>query len=128
MNIDNGFDLLIYVVFSNSPQFGGLGTKSQEFVVSFFPGQGKTLSQFRLRDIHPQNENHPFKYDTGQKKTTCKYIMELSKFKHLQCYMTKFEPDYRKFKQLPQRHQLTTTFQFTIEEAFETLEITDIDM
>ena len=35
--------------------------------------------------------------------------------------MTTFELEYRKFKQLPQRHQLSTTFQSKIEEVFETL-------
>ena len=54
--------------------------------------------------------------------------MELSKLKHLQQYMTLFDLYYRKFEHLPQRHQLSTTFQFKIEEVFETIEIEDVDI
>ena len=54
--------------------------------------------------------------------------MELSKLKHVQHYMTTFELDYRNFEHLPQTHQLHTTFQSTIEEAFETLKIADVDI
>ena len=34
--------------------------------------------------------------------------------------MTTFELNYSRFEQLPQRHQLSTKFHFTIEEVFET--------
>ena len=54
--------------------------------------------------------------------------MELSNFKHLQRYMTSFEIYYRKFERLPQIQQLSTTFNPTIEEVFETLDTADIDM
>ena len=47
--------------------------------------------------------------------------MELSKLNYLQRYMTTFELDYTRFEQKPQRHQLSTTFQFEIEELFENL-------
>ena len=42
--------------------------------------------------------------------------------------MTIFELYYRKFERLPQRHQLSTIFNYTIEEVFETLETVDVDM
>ena len=54
--------------------------------------------------------------ETGQKNNlTGKYIMELSKLKHLQFYMTNFELDYRKFECPTQRHQLSTILHSTIE-------------
>ena len=59
---------------------------------------------------------------------TGKYIKELSKLKHLQHYMTTFELEYRKFAWNPQRHKLSNTFQFTIEEVFESLETSDVYM
>ena len=42
---------------------------------------------------------------------TGKYIMELSKWKHLQLYMNTFEPEYRK-----------------VQQVFETLEAAYLDM
>ena len=42
--------------------------------------------------------------------------------------MTTFELDYIKSESLPQRHQLSTIFNSTIEEVFETLEAEDVDM
>ena len=42
--------------------------------------------------------------------------------------MTTIEIYYRKFEHLPQKHQLSTIFNSTIEEVFETLETADIDM
>ena len=48
--------------------------------------------------------------------------MDMSKSKHLQQYMNKFELDYRKFERLPQIQQLSTTFNSAIEEVFGTLE------
>ena len=47
--------------------------------------------------------------------------MELSKIQHLQIYMTSFEMDYGKFKRNPQSNQLSTDFEITMEQAFETL-------
>ena len=54
--------------------------------------------------------------------------MELSKFKHLQQYMTILEIDYGKFECIPQRHQLPTLFNSKIEEVFENIETKDEDM
>ena len=41
--------------------------------------------------------------------------------------MNKFEINYRNVEQKPQINQLSTTFYFTIEEVFETLEIADVN-
>ena len=38
MNIDNGFDLLVAVIFAMSTQLGGLGPKYQDLVISFCLG------------------------------------------------------------------------------------------
>ena len=40
MYCDNGFELLIVVVFFISPQLGGLVPKSQDLVIPFNPGEG----------------------------------------------------------------------------------------
>ena len=40
MNIKNGFDLLIDVLFSINPQFGGGGPKAQDPFILFYLGEG----------------------------------------------------------------------------------------
>ena len=40
MNIDNGLDLLIAVIFSMSNKLGGLGPKAQYLVIYFCLGEG----------------------------------------------------------------------------------------
>ena len=56
----------------------------------------------------------------------CKYIMDLLKSKYLQCHISTIELENRQFECNSQRHQLSNTFQFTIEEMFETLETADV--
>ena len=81
MNNDNGFYLLIDVVFSVSPQLGGLVTKDQDLVISFRLGEGETISQFHLRALQIISENLLFQDETGQiSNLTGKYIVELLKF------------------------------------------------
>ena len=46
----------------------------------------------------------------------------------LQCYITTFELDHRYFERKPQIHQLSNKFPFEMEEVFETLETSDVDM
>ena len=48
--------------------------------------------------------------------------------KHLQRYITPIELDYRKFERLQQSHKISNVFTSTIEENFETLETSDIDI
>ena len=116
MNNDNGFDLLIAVVFATSPQLGGLGPKAQDLVIYFRLGEGETLPQLHLRALHNRSENFLFQYQTGKiKNLTGKYIMELSKLKHLQRYTTPFGLDYKKFERLIQSQQLSTIPTPTIE-------------
>ena len=54
--------------------------------------------------------------------------MGLSTLKHTQQYMTTFELNYRNFEFLTQRHQISTIFNFTVEEVFKTLETAYVDM
>ena len=56
MNNENGFDLLITVVFSVSPQLIVLRPKFQYLVISFLLGEGETLPQFHLRALHIRSE------------------------------------------------------------------------
>ena len=51
MNNDNGFDLLIDVVFDMSTQLGRIGPKHQDLVISFNLGEGEKIPQFNLRDL-----------------------------------------------------------------------------
>ena len=58
--------------------------------------------------------------ETGQKNNrTGKYIIELSKLKHLQCYTTKFELEFINIERKP---IVSNKFHFIVVEVFETLE------
>ena len=99
MNNNHGFDLFIYVVFAISPQIGGLGPKYQDLVISFYRGEVENLPQFRLIYLQVRSDISLLQDESGQiNNLTGKYIMELSKLKHLQRYMTTFELYYRKFE------------------------------
>ena len=52
MNHDKVFGLNNDFVFVMSPQLGRLGPKSHEILVSFCLGEGETLPQLQLRDLH----------------------------------------------------------------------------
>ena len=68
-----------------SPQSRVIGPKSQELVIYFRLCEGETIPQFHLRALQVQHEIFLLKDKTGQiKNSTGKYIMELSKLKHLQ--------------------------------------------
>ena len=54
--------------------------------------------------------------------------MGLSKLGHLQPYIPTFQLKYRQFERLPPRHQISTRFNCTIEEIFETPERVHVDM
>ena len=78
MNNDNGFALIIAVVFSTSPQLWGLELKDQYLVISFWLGVGETFPQFHLKTIQTRNEIFLLQYETGQINIlTGKKIMEL---------------------------------------------------
>ena len=129
MNNDNGFYLLIAAVFSTSTQLVGLGHKDQDLVIPFFLSEGENLPYFHLRALTIRIELGFMQYQTGKiNNLTGKYIMELSKLKHLQGYMTPFDLDYRKFECNPQSLKLSLTFTPKIEETFEITEIAEIDM
>ena len=91
MNIDIVFDLLISVVFAMSPQIGVLEPKSQDLVISFCLGEGENIPQFHLRALQIRSEIFLLQDQTGKiNNLTGKYIMEISKLKHIQRYMSPF--------------------------------------
>ena len=116
MNNDNGFDLPIAIVFAMITQLGELEHKDQDLVIYFCLGERENLPQFHLRALDTRSENFLLQYQTVQiNNLKDKYIMELSRLKHLQIYMTPFELDYRKFERHTQRQQLSITFTPKIE-------------
>ena len=103
MNNNNGFDLIIAVIFTNINSLGVLGPKSKDSMISFCLGEGETLPQLHLRDLHISSENFLLQDQIGQiNNLTGKYIMELSKLKYIQRRITNFELNYRKFERQPQ--------------------------
>ena len=85
MNNDNGFDLLIVVVFAISPQLGGIEPKDQNLVISSQPGEIETLQQFHLRSLHIRIKNFLLQDEIGQINNLAgKNIMEISKLKNIQ--------------------------------------------
>ena len=66
MDIDNRFDLLVYVVFSKSPQLEVLVPKDQDFVIYFCLGGGGTPPQFHLRGLQARIEIFLLNDETGQ--------------------------------------------------------------
>ena len=92
-------------------------------------GKGGTLPQFHLQDIQARSSIFLLKDETGHiNNLTGKYIMKLSKLKHIKRYMTTFELYCINFECLPKRQQLSTIFNYTIEEVSETLKIVYVDM
>ena len=67
MNIDNGFDLAVVVVFYMSPHLRGLGPKSQFLMISFRLGEGETLPQFHLRALQERGYFFLLNDETMQK-------------------------------------------------------------
>ena len=107
-----------------SPKLGVLGPKYQYFVIHFRLSEGELLTDFHSI----RSELVLIIYQTGHINIlTVKYIMELSKLKHLQCYTNSFGIDFRRFESQPQSNQLSITFTPSIEIIFETLETVDFD-
>ena len=122
------FEILIAVILSMIPQLGGSGPKYQDLVIPFRLGEGEPLPYFHLRDLEIRSEIVLMRDQTGQiKNLTGKYIMELSKLKHLQCFMTSFDICFRRFERQPQSDQLSIIFTPSMEVISETMEISDID-
>ena len=114
MNNYNVFSLLIYVVFSMSPLLGVTEPKAQDLVIYFSLGEVETLPQLHLRVLLIRSENLLFQDETRQiNNLTSKYIMEMSKLKHLQRFMTRFELAYKTFERLALRKRLSNTFKYT---------------
>ena len=56
MNIINGFDLLIDVVFDMVSRLRGFGIKAQDLVISFCLVEGETIPQFHPRALQIRSE------------------------------------------------------------------------
>ena len=94
-----------------SPQLGGLGPKAEELMIPFRLGKGEPISDFHLRYIAIIIELLLMRYKTVYiNNLTGKNIMELSKLKLLQIYMTPLELNYRSFERPPQSQQLSLIF------------------
>ena len=77
MNNDNGFDLLIDVVFGMGTQIGRIVPKHQDLVISFSLGEGENIPKFHLRALQIRGENFLLQDKTGQiNNLTGKYIMK----------------------------------------------------
>ena len=82
-----------------SPQPGGLGTKAQDIVIKFCLEKEENHLKLHLRALKSRRKIYLFNDEKVQTNNlTYKYITDLSKLKHLQCYMNKFELEYRKFE------------------------------
>ena len=68
MHYDNGFEILITVVFVMSPQLGVLGPKAQDLLIPFRIGEGEPLSDFHLIALAIINELVLMRDQTGQVK------------------------------------------------------------
>ena len=91
------------------PQLGQLGPNDQDLLIPLRLGEGKPLPYFHLRYLTIRSEIVLIRDQTGQiNNLTGKYIMELSKPKHLQHYMNFFELDLRWFERHPQSNQLSS--------------------
>ena len=82
MNNENGFDIIIAVVFAMSNQLGGLGTKAEDLVFYFRVGEVETLPKFHIRSLQTRSANFLLQDKLGQNNNlTGKFTMELSKLK-----------------------------------------------
>ena len=66
IHYDNGFELLIAVVFAIISHLVGLGTKAQDLVIPFYLGEGEPLSDFHLRTLAIRSELVIIRYQTVQ--------------------------------------------------------------
>ena len=88
MHYDNGFEIIIAVFLYMIPQLKVLGPKAQDLVISLYLGEGESLPYFHLRSLAIRSELILTINQTGHiRNLTVKDTMELSKLKHLQCYM-----------------------------------------
>ena len=80
MKNDNGFESLVLVVFSISPQFDGIGTMAQDLVTQLQLKERKSFPYFYMRYLQSRIKIYLFNDNTGHKENlTVKYIMLLSK-------------------------------------------------
>ena len=111
IHYNNGVELLISVIFSMIPQLGGLGPKAQSLVMNFCLGEREYLPYFHLIYLAIRSGLVLMRFQTVQINIlTGKYIMKLTNLKHLQCYVTSFDLDFRRFERKPQSNQLSIIF------------------
>ena len=135
MYYDSVFENLITVVFNIIPQLGGLGPKSQDSVIPFCLDEVESLKYFHLRALAIKSDvditcmHFPsawvphlralaikselifMRHKIGHSNNlTEKYIIEISKLKHLKQYMTSLEINFIIFKHQPQSDQLSIIF------------------
>ena len=111
MYYDSVFEPLITVVFNIIPQLGGLGPKSQDSVIPFCLDEVESLKYFHLRALAIKSELIFMRHKIGHSNNlTEKYIIEISKLKHLKQYMTSLEINFIIFKHHPQSDQLSIIF------------------
>ena len=67
MNIDNGFDIIVAVVFDMITQLEVLGPKSQDLVILFWLGEGEYLPELHLQYLQPRREIYILINETGLK-------------------------------------------------------------
>ena len=53
---ENGFEIIIAVVFEMITQLWGRGPKAQDLVMPFFIGEGEPLTDFHLRALATRSE------------------------------------------------------------------------
>ena len=76
MHYDNGFEIIIAVVFSMIPQLGGLGPKAKYLVINLRLGEGEHLPDFHPRSLDIRSELVLMKDQTGHiNNLTVKYTM-----------------------------------------------------
>ena len=78
MDNENGFDLLIYIVFDMTTQLRGLVPKAKYIVISFSLGEEETIKKLHLSDLQIISENFMFKIKqdkstTSQSNTSWKF-------------------------------------------------------
>ena len=92
MNNNNVYDLLVAVGFAMSFYICDIWPKSQDLVAPFKILKSESLPDFYMYDIQSRSNICLLSYNIYQKNfLTHKYIIKLSKIKHLQRYMTYFE-------------------------------------
>ena len=108
MNHYNWFDIFVAFFFSVSPQIVSIRPKDYELVTSFQLIESELPPDLHLRALQSRSKIYLLNDNKCQKKNIAGiYIMEISKIKHLQHYMTYFEIYCITLGSNPQIYQLS---------------------